>query len=351
MSVLQAPVATSAQPLSTKARIAIGLVTAVVGGLLIAVALSSSAGSVRRAVEVLFGVQILAAGLLTALPWAERKQGRTLVLGVAVLGGALLYLGTAMPRAGRASYFEGVAQFAGVIVALALGGLLTALPLTAEGRDPEGAWARRAREGLLLVVGTILLAIGTGQLPRGSIMPPQWNWTSFLGLTVPGMIVLIAVRGAMKAAVERRPPRSTERAVGVMTTELLLVVGLSVMLYGSFTNLNLGANGFGVGFKGNDAGLALWVGAAAFLVVVRGCVKFAVADPSRGGAVAMQGLYVLGVVAFIYGERAVLLGKDPNLSAGGALPGAAAIIAGGVLVLIVARGLVISAASSRSCWR
>jgi hypothetical protein len=30
-------------------------------------------------------------------------------------------------------------------------------------------------------------------------------------------------------------------------TEVLLVVGLAIMLYGSFTNLNLGANGYEVG--------------------------------------------------------------------------------------------------------
>lgn len=234
-----------------------------------------------------------------------------------------------------------------MLVALVLGGLLVALPHAADGRGPEGAWAQGAREGLLLVIGTILLAIGTGQLARSGIMPPKWNWTSFVGLTVPGMIVLIVARGAVKAAVAARPPRSARRAVGALVTELLLVSGLALMLYGSFTNLNLGANGYEVGFKGNDAGLALWAGAAVFLVVARGYAKFAVGDVRRGGAVALQGLYVLGAIAFIYGERAVLMGKDPSFSAGGALPGAAAIIAGGVLVLVV-RGLVVGAAPPRA---
>ncbi len=253
-----------------------------------------------------------------------------------------------MPSTGRASYSEGVTQFAGVLGALVLGGFLLVVPAVigaGGGERGEGAWARAAREGLLLVVGTILLAIGTGQLARSGLMPPKWNWTSFLGITVPGMLVLVVARGAVKSAVRSRAPRSPSSAAGILATELLLVAGLGVMLYGSFTNLNLGANGYEVGLKGNDAGLVLWAAAAAFLVVVRGAVKLAVPHRGRGPTIALQALYAVGVLAFIYGERAVLMGKDPALTFGGALPAAAAIVAAGVVLLVAGRGAVIAAAN------
>jgi hypothetical protein len=51
-------------------------------------------------------------------------------------------------------------------------------------------------------------------LARSGITPPKWNWTSFLGLTVPGMLLLIVARGAAKSAAERRrraPPRAAWR--------------------------------------------------------------------------------------------------------------------------------------------
>lgn len=339
---------------SARALLSVGVLTAAVGGVLLVTALVTSAGAGRRAFEALFAAEIVVAGVLAALPWGRATRGRSLLLGGAVLGGALLYLGTAMPSAGRASYSEGVTQFAGVLGALVLGGLLLAVsaPAGAGGDERgEGAWARVAREGLLLVVGTILLAIGSGQLARSGLMPPKWNWTSFLGITVPGMLVLVVARGAVKSAVRRSAPRSPSRAVGILATEVLLVAGLGVMLYGSFTNLNLGANGYEVGLKGNDAGLALWAGAAAFLVVVRGGLKLAAPDRGRRRTVALQALYAVGVLAFIYGERAVLMGKDPALTFGAALPAAAAIVAAGIALLVAGRGTVLAAADRQPVAR
>ncbi len=324
----------------------LGLLTAVAGAVLVAVALSTSASATRRAFEVLFGAEILVAGVLATLRWSHQSRGRSVLLGGLVLGGSLFYLGTAMPFMGRATYTEGVIQFVGVLGALTLGGLILAIPAAARvpaGEEAEGAWAYGAREGLLLVVGTIILAIGTGQLARAGLMPPKWNWVSFLGITVPGMLVLVVVRGTVKSAVRRTSAGSASRAAGILATELLLVAGLGVMLYGSFTNLNLGANGYEVGFKGNGAGLALWIGAAAFLVVVRGAAKLAVSDRGRGATTALQALYVVGVLGVIYGERAVLMGKDPSVMFGGALPAAAAIVAAALIVLVAGRGAVIAA--------
>ncbi len=326
----------------------VGLLTALAGAVLVAVALSTSASATRRAFEVLFGAEILVAGVLATLRWSHQSRGRSVLLGGLVLGGSLFYLGTAMPFMGRATYTEGVIQFVGVLGALTLGGLILAIPAAArvpagEEAEAEGAWAYGAREGLLLVVGTIILAIGTGQLARAGLMPPKWNWVSFLGITVPGMLVLIVVRGAVKSAVRGTSAGSASRAAGILATEVLLVAGVGVMLYGSFTNLNLGANGYEVGLKGNGAGLALWIGAAAFLVVVRGAAKLAVSDRGRGATTALQALYVVGVLGVIYGERAVLMGKEPSLMFGGALPAAAAIVAAGLIVLVAGRGAVIAA--------
>lgn len=337
---------TSATDRSSLALRLLGVLIAAAGAVMVVAALATSASATRRAFEAFFGAEILVAGVLAMLPWSRASRGRSVLLGGLVLGGSLFYLGTAMPYMGRASYTKGVIQFVAVLAALTLGGLLLAAPAAAarrgRGEEADGAWAYAAREGLLLVVGTILLAIGTGQLARAGLMPPKWNWASFLGITVPGMLVLVVVRGAVKSAVRRTPPRSASRAAGILATEVLLVAGLSIMLYGSFTNLNLGANGYEVGFKGNDAGLTLWIGAAAFLVVVRGAGKLAASDRGRGAPVALQALYVLGVLGVIYGERAVLMGKDPSLSFGGALPGAAAIAAAGFVVLVAGRGAVIA---------
>ncbi len=137
-------------------------------------------------------------------------------------------------------------------------------------------------DGAILAVGTILLGIALGQLANERLMPPMWNWISFLGLTVTGMLVLVVGRGAAKAALGGRSWEGRRRPLIVLATELLLIVGLGVMIYGALNNLVLGANGFKTGFKGNGDGLALWAGAALFLVVVRGGFKLAVG--TRGGA-------------------------------------------------------------------
>jgi hypothetical protein len=111
------------------------------------------------------------------------------------------------------------------------------------------------------------------------------------------------------------------------------------MLYGSYNNLTLGMNGYAVGFKGNTAGLILWVAAALFLLLVRGFYKLAF---SQGGRVASrlvvsQLLYVVAIVAFIDGERSVLSGKSPLFSVGGAAPAVALILSGALLVLVLGR--------------
>ncbi len=151
-----------------------------------------------------------------------------------------------------------------VAIGLVLGG--TAFALTPQGRG-TGRVSDFIPDGVLLVVGTILLGIGLGQLGNERLMTPRWNWVSFIGLTVSGMLVLVVLRGALKAALGRdRPSRGTPRFLGVLGTELLLVGGLGLMMYGALNNLVLGANGFRTGFKGNSEGVVVWIAAALFLI-------------------------------------------------------------------------------------
>jgi len=121
--------------------------------------------------------------------------------------------------------------------------------------------------------------------------------------------------------------------------EALLVVGLGIMILGSNANLALGKNGYQTGLKGNSDRLTLWLGAAAFLIVVRGLTKVALAPAGyQFAASAVTGLfYVVGVTALIYGERSMQMGKDPLVSFGGAVLPAAFMALGGIAVPVMMR--------------
>ncbi len=240
---------------------------------------------------------------------------------------------------GGVRYSIGVAQFVTVPIGLVLGGAAFALA-------PRSLAARRTArtsdfvpDGVILVVGTILLGIGLGQIGNERLTPPNWNWVSFLGLTVTGMLLLIVVRGAARATFGGdQPSGGLRRFLGPPATELLLVAGLAVMMYGALNNLVLGANGFRTGFASNGDGLVLWVVAALFLVFVRGGFKLAVVRGSGAiAAVARELLLVVGIFAFIVGERSVITGKPPGVPIGGAFVPAAAILLGALFLLVPAR--------------
>jgi hypothetical protein len=188
-----------------------------------------------------------------------------------------------------------------------------------------------------VITGTILCAIALSQLAGPALHPPKWSWISFLGITIPGMLVLVG-REAVKEATERweQGPALT-RWLRMLATESLLIVGLTVMVYGSYTNLNLGVNGYTVAPKGNAAGLTLWVAAALFLIGVRGAFKLAASQgsDSAGHRLLSRLLYILGAIALIYGERAVVTGKAPQLVVGGAAPVALIFLFGGILMLLL----------------
>ena len=242
---------------------------------------------------------------------------------------------------GGVPYSIAVAQFVSVPVGLVLGA--TAFAFALDGSTPGGRRAGRTAEfvpdAVILVVGTILLGIALGQTGNERLTPPKWNWISFLGLTVTGALVLIVVRSAVKSMLHGdRPVGQSRRLLGVLATELLLVIGLAVMIYGALNNLVLGANGFRTGFKGNGEGLILWIGAALFLVVVRGGFKLASwRDRGLGRAAVRELLYVAGVFAFIVGERSVLSGKPPGVMSGDALAAAVVILVGALVLLVPLR--------------
>ncbi len=310
----------------------------VLGFAMAAMALMAPIDAGARAAEAAGALAAIAGGALLA------RKGAPLGLaaGGLMLLASIVYFAvtnTEFHQAG-VGYAIGVPQFVTVLVGLVLGGAAFALrprPLEAGRRT---RMADFAPDGVILAVGTILLGIGLGQIANERLMPPMWNWISFLGLTVTGMLVLVVGRSAVKAALceEDRLPGGTRRLLGLLATELLLVVSLAVMIYGALNNLVLGANGFRTGFKGNGEGLALWAAAALFLVGVRGGFKLALGNRGGAGAAALRELlYFAGVFAFIVGERSVISGKLPGVPIGGAASAAALILIGALFLLVPVR--------------
>jgi len=311
---------------------------AAVGAAMVVLAFSGSLSSGRQIVECVLGVGVLASGawLVAVGLLGKRTTGKHLAAGEIALAATIVYLGVAMPpfHHGAVGHDAALAQFIAVVVGLVIGATTLALPGPVTSERPTGVqWQWVIRDSVILIVATIVVAIGLSQTANPALKPPKWSWVSFLGITIPGMLILIFVRGGLKAIGR---PGQLARGIAV---EVLLVVGLGVMVFGSVTNLNLGTSGFKAGLKGNTAGLTLWIVAAAFLVIVRGGFKLALPNGDRRPAVALarKTLYVVGAVALLYGERSTIMGKPPTFTAGGAFAAAAAMIIAGVVVLTYVR--------------
>jgi hypothetical protein len=307
---------------------------AVLGAAMAVMGFVAPVGLSARAAEVTAGALAALGGVL--LLAGGRRAAMT--SGSSALLASLVYLAVTNTQfhEGGVGYSIAVVQFVTVPIGLVLGG--TACALTPKGRGTERV-SDFLPDGVLLVVGTILLGIGLGQLGNERVMTPRWNWVSFIGLTVSGMLVLVVLRGALKAALGRgRLSRGMPRFLGVLTTELVLVGGFGLMMYGALNNLALGMNGFRTGFKGNSEAVVVWIAAALFLIVVRGGFKMATRSKRGAGhAVVTELLHFVGAFAFIVGERSVVSGRPPALSSGGALPAAAAILLGAFLLLVPVR--------------
>jgi hypothetical protein len=158
------------------------------------------------------------------------------------------------------------------------------------------------RDSVILIIGTILVAISLSQLAGPAIKPPQWSWISYLGITVPGMFILIGREG-VKQVTEYWT--GFKRILAAVVTEGMLISGLAVMLYGSYSNLTLGTNGYLYlsHIKGNAYGFALWAIAALFLFLIRGPFKLVFLQNNRQFSLQLvnQILYVIALLAFIYG--------------------------------------------------
>lgn len=313
------------------AMIVMAAVTGVSGGRQLAETVIGSA-------VILFGLVLFATGLVE-----DRPMPTSLPTGILTILGSLLYLGTALPRfhAGAVPYNEAIVQFVTVLAGLFVGAASFAL------REPAVEFRRGKRmypttvgpDGVVLVVGTILIGLGIGETAQPRLTPPTWDWVSFFLIAIPGMLVLIPMRGMAKAMLRRERLRGRRSGfAGILVNEALLVVGLAVLLYG-FNNVFAGTNGFETGFEGDGGGLAVWLGAALFLVAVRGGFKLALADgPERpGAAVARELLYVLGLAAFVYGERWVITGSHLTVESVGGFLAASGILVGGLALLVPIR--------------
>jgi hypothetical protein len=323
----------------------LGVLTVADGIALVVLAFSSDPGTATRLAEVVFGGAVLVPGLLLVRSGVTPGSVRLgLLLPEVVLASALLTLGVAMPAFHRGAVGYGTArdQFVFVVLALALGSaglVLSGVSAPTEERGGRLSFPGAVRDGVLLIVGTILLAIGFGQLAGPKLMPPMWNWISFLAITIPGMLILIA-REFVKQADRRRGHRGPGALGRSLLIEAMLVAGLFVMIYGSVANLTLGKNGYTTGFKNDTAGLTLLLAAIVILVIVRGAAKRAVPQESAALVVMLGNLlYVGAVIAFIYGERSVIMGKPPMIEIGAAAGAASAILVTGLLVLVIGRTL------------
>ncbi|GAC1391782.1 MAG: hypothetical protein NVSMB38_13230 [Ktedonobacteraceae bacterium] len=320
----------------------------IIGVVMMVMGFLTPIGVVLQAVEIALGLGVVLSGVLLWKAVTNKKQASiniSILPGELALAVGIVYLGVAMPtfhvHGSSVSYLESLIQFITVLAGLVFG----ATALTVSGASkivrPSGKFSPTAviRDGVILIAGTILLAIALGQLAGGALKPPLWNWISFGGITIPGMLLLIAREG-VKEGTENWSHGSLLRGVfSLLATESLLIIGLAIMLAGSYYNLTLGANGFTVGFKGNAAGLTLFVVAILFFLLVRGFFKLTFLSRTQltSFRIVNKLLFVVAVIAFIYGERSVLSGKPPMFAVGGAAPEVTLILLGAFFVLIVGR--------------
>jgi hypothetical protein len=321
-----------------------GGVFAVLGFVLLVTAFAASSGGILKGIQAIFSLGVVAAGVLILRVFLNRQylsRGVGLLAGEIALACAFLYLGVAMPLFHQGLASPGIAriQFIVILSIFVFGTGALALSGVSKQSRPLGevTFPSVVRDGVILLTGTILLAIAIGQLPGAALKPTQWNWLSFLGITIPGMLLLVVREGVKERFETQQGP--ARQLLALLLTDTLLVLGLAIMVYGSYSNLTLGANGYQVGFKGNTAGLMLWIGAVLLLLIVRGAFKLAFShrDNRLSYRMVSKLFYVIAVVLFIYGERSVISGQAPHFIAGGAAPTVALFLLGAFLLLIVGR--------------
>jgi hypothetical protein len=257
-----------------------------------------------------------------------------LLPGELALDGAFLYLAmTAETFRGQHAVPRDVAiaQFAVLILELVAGSGALVFFRT-EARDARSLFAMAVRSGVLLAVGSLLLAMAVATASASTFHLPNWNWVSFLGLIVPGILVLIA-----REDIKKRRGSATHPALATFATDGMLVVGLSLMVWGSTANLTLGVDAFRLGVRGDLLGAGLWLLAAGALLA-RSAPWPGPRAMSPRPKIAVAIGYIVVLTAFVVGERAVELGKRPVIATGQVeIAGALAVAA--VVVLAVMRPL------------
>ena len=312
---------------------------------MIVTCLLSSVGVLLRIIELFLGTANFIAGLILVREALNKKHTPVVVSmwsGEIALAATFFYLGTAMPvfHEGLASPQIALVQFIAVLLGLIVGTVMLVLSGATKGVRLASSFNHVAglRDSVILIIGTILVAISLSQLAGPAIKPTQWNWISYGGITVPGMFILIGREG-VKQLTEYWT--GFKRILASVVTEGMLISGLAIMLYGSYSNLTLGTNGYLYlsHIKGNAYGFTLWVVAALFLFLIRGPFKLAFLQSNRqfGRQVVSQILYVIALVAFIYGERSVLTGLAPKIMIGSAAPAALLILLCALLLLVPGR--------------
>ncbi|GCE21687.1 hypothetical protein [Dictyobacter kobayashii] len=316
-----------------------------IGITMLALLFLTSSNVLIKGIEVFLSVSMLAASWMmwNELMNKERQSpGMVLLAGEIALAAAFLYLGVAIPafHQGYATPTIALAQFITVLVALVFGCGELALAGSVKAARPRGlvAFPDVVRDGVQLLTGTVVLGIGLSQLAGAELKAPQWSWISFLGITIPGMFILVGREGLKKRFEGIQGPG---RLPYQLLVDALLVIGLFIMLYGSYANLTLGANGYQVGIKGNATGFTLWMITVLLLLGVRGAFKLAFGH--RSGElwyrVLNKLLYVVILVPFIYAVRSIFTGQAPLIHIGAAAPAAALILLGGFLILVVGRAV------------
>jgi len=137
-------------------------------------------------IDIALAIAVAAPGVLIAKVGVRVRHPLRVgvLLPEIVLAGALVYLGVAMPvfHAAGISYQVGLAQFLAVLAGLVLGavGLVLAGATTPKASEAgRVAFPVAVRDGVTLIVGTIVVAIGIGQIAGMQLSPPKWNWISF----------------------------------------------------------------------------------------------------------------------------------------------------------------------------
>jgi len=276
--------------------------------------------------------------IVSAVVLFRSSRGRELPVvgllpGELALDGAFLYLAMTAPTfhgPHAVSRAVGIAQFAIVILEL-VSGCGALVFFRTERRDARSAFAMAVRGGVMLAVGSLLLAMAVAAVSASTFHLPRWNWASFLGLTVPGILVLIA-----REEVKKRWRPAGRPVLWSFGTEGMLVIGLSLMVWGSTANLTLGVDAFRVGIGGDAVGAGLWAFAVIALLARRMLWPWATAA-ARRPEIAAAVVYSAVLILFIIGERAVELGQSPAIAIGYAAVAGALVALAGFAVLAVMR--------------